>query len=121
MNVIEEVDAGYCRLRVEGHIIVKMFGIGRLAERIIIESTLKTLRALPAITERWSSEDSCLWKPLVGSTLPCMHHVGSQAAVWVHACLPADVLRAASAKAARGSSRGTKPSSRVRVTGMLQV
>ena len=52
MNVIEEVDAGHCQLRVEGYIVVKVFGIGRLAERIIIESTLKTLRALPAITER---------------------------------------------------------------------
>ena len=52
VNVIEEVDAGNCQLRVEGHIVVKVFGIGRLAERIIIESTLKTLRALPAITER---------------------------------------------------------------------
>ena len=52
VNVIEEVDAGHCQLRVEGHIVVKVFGIGRLAERIIIESTLKTLRALPAITER---------------------------------------------------------------------
>ena len=52
VNVIEEVNDGQCRLRVEGHVVVKVFGIGRLAERIIIESTLKTLRALPAITER---------------------------------------------------------------------
>ena len=64
VNVIEEVDAGHCRLRVEGHITVKVFGIGRLAERIIIESTLKTLRALPAITERWRFQDCCLWKLL---------------------------------------------------------
>ena len=52
VNVVDEVGPGSCRLSVEGHIIVRLFGIGRLAERIIIESTHKTLRALPAIIER---------------------------------------------------------------------
>ena len=55
MNVVDEVGPGSCRLTVEGHITVRLFGIGRLAERIIIESTHKTLHALPAIVERWPS------------------------------------------------------------------
>lgn len=52
VNVVDESGPSSCRLSVEGHIIVRLFGIGRLAERIIIESTHKTLRALPAIIER---------------------------------------------------------------------
>ena len=52
VNVIHEINDTNCRLSVEGEIIVKLFGIGRLAERIIIESTHKTLHALPAIIER---------------------------------------------------------------------
>ena len=52
VNVIHEVSDTSCRLSVEGKIIVRLFGIGHLAERIIIESTHKTLRALPAIIER---------------------------------------------------------------------
>ena len=52
MNVIHEISDTNCRLSVEGEIIVRLFGIGRLAERIIIESTHKTLHALPAIIER---------------------------------------------------------------------
>ena len=54
VNVIRDEGLSHCRLTVEGHIIVRLFGIGRLAERIIIESTHKTLRALPAIIERCS-------------------------------------------------------------------
>jgi len=54
VNVIHPEGLSHCRLTVEGHIIVRLFGIGRLAERIIIESTHKTLRALPAIIERCS-------------------------------------------------------------------
>lgn len=52
VNVIHKEGLSHCRLTVEGHIIVRLFGIGRLAERIIIESTHKTLRALPAIIDR---------------------------------------------------------------------
>jgi hypothetical protein len=50
--VVHEVSDTKCRLTVMGEISVRLFGIGRLAERIIIESTHKTLHALPAIIER---------------------------------------------------------------------
>ncbi len=50
--VIEPVDETHCRHRLEGQINIKVFGIGRLAEKTIINSTVKTFKALPAIVER---------------------------------------------------------------------
>ncbi|BDA50522.1 hypothetical protein COCOBI_16-1980 [Coccomyxa sp. Obi] len=50
--VIEPIDDGHCRHSVEGEIIIKVFGIGKLAEKTIIDSTIKTFKALPAIVER---------------------------------------------------------------------
>ena len=50
--VIEPVDETHCRHRLEGQINIKVFGIGRLAEKTIIDSTVKTFKALPAIVER---------------------------------------------------------------------
>ena len=54
VTVVDEVNSSSCRMSVEGHIVVRLFGIGRLAEHIIIDSTLKTLCALPAIIQRWT-------------------------------------------------------------------
>ncbi len=50
--VIEPIDEGHCRHSMEGEITIKVFGIGRLAEKTIIDSTIKTFKALPAIVER---------------------------------------------------------------------
>ena len=71
VSVVDEVGPCSCRLTVEGHIIVRLFGIGRLAERIIIESTHKTLCALPAIVERWRTRLCLLhMQPCTCSALP---------------------------------------------------
>ncbi|CAL8464919.1 g4454 [Coccomyxa elongata] len=51
--VIEPIDEAHCRHSVEGEVIIKIFGIGRLAEKTIIDSTIKTFKALPAIVERY--------------------------------------------------------------------
>ena len=50
--VIEAVDATHCRHYVEGEVKVRMFGIGRLAENGVIESTVKTFKQLPYVLER---------------------------------------------------------------------
>lgn len=56
--MIEPIDEGHCRHSVEGEIIIKVFGIGRLAEKTIIDSTIKTFKALPAIVERSAAAPS---------------------------------------------------------------
>lgn len=50
--MIEPIDDNHCRHSVEGEIVIKVFGIGRLAEKTIIDSTIKTFKALPAIVAR---------------------------------------------------------------------
>ena len=50
--VIEAVDATHCRHSVVGDVKVRMFGIGRLAEKGVIDSTAKTFKQLPYVIER---------------------------------------------------------------------
>ncbi len=50
--IIEEVDANHCRHTIEGNITVKIPMLGRVAEKSIVDSTIKTMRALPAIVDR---------------------------------------------------------------------
>lgn len=50
--VIEAIDEHHCRHSVEGDVRVRIFGIGRLAENGVIDSTVKTFRALPNVLER---------------------------------------------------------------------
>ena len=45
--VIEEIDAHTCRHTITGVVAIKIFGIGKIAESTIVESTVKTFRALP--------------------------------------------------------------------------
>lgn len=54
--IIEAVDECHCRHSVEGEINIKMFGIGGLAEKTVVESTVKTFRALPDIVARQGSQ-----------------------------------------------------------------
>ncbi len=51
--VIEAIDENHCRHRVEGEVHSDAhFGIGKLAEHMVIDSTVKTVERLPEITER---------------------------------------------------------------------
>lgn len=51
---IEEVEPGVsCRQILEGHIRVKMFGVGRIVEGIVKESLDNTYKKLPEIVRRW--------------------------------------------------------------------
>lgn len=51
--VIEAIDEHHCRHRLEGEVHTsKLFGIGKLAEHMVIDSTVKTVEQLPAITDR---------------------------------------------------------------------
>ena len=50
--VIEAIDDNHCRHSVQGNVKVRIFGIGKLAENGVIESTVKTFRALPSVLER---------------------------------------------------------------------
>jgi hypothetical protein len=50
--IIEEVDDSHCRQRLEGQVETKLFGIGKLAQSMVIDSTVQTMEALPQITER---------------------------------------------------------------------
>lgn len=50
--VIKAVDENHCRHSVEGDINIKVFGVGRLAEKTVIDSTVKTFKALPTMVER---------------------------------------------------------------------
>lgn len=65
--VIEEIDDSHCRHSVEGEIVIKVFGVGKLAERTIIDSTIKTFQALPAIVER------CAGSSLLIKSSPAKH------------------------------------------------
>ncbi|KAK9802696.1 hypothetical protein WJX73_007729 [Symbiochloris irregularis] len=51
--VIDAIDDTHCRHSVEGDVRVRIFGIGRLAENGVIDSTVKTFRALPNVLERY--------------------------------------------------------------------
>ncbi|CAL8464918.1 g4453 [Coccomyxa elongata] len=52
--VIEAIDENHCRHRVEGEVHSDAhFGIGKLAEHMVIDSTVKTVERLPEITERY--------------------------------------------------------------------
>lgn len=51
---IEELDDGArCRQILEGHIHVKMFGVGRIVESIVKDSLHNTYKKLPEIVRRW--------------------------------------------------------------------
>ena len=51
--VIEEVAANLSIHRIEGEVEThKLFGIGKLAQNMVIDSTVRTVEALPQITER---------------------------------------------------------------------
>lgn len=55
--VIEPIDDSHCRHIVEGEVhSSKLFGIGKLAENMVIDSTVKTVEHLPEITERCAPE-----------------------------------------------------------------
>ena len=45
MIVIEEIDATHCRHSVTGEVKVKIFGIGKLAENSVVDSTVSALLA----------------------------------------------------------------------------
>ena len=51
--VIEDVEGGGCRHSIAGEIKIQIFGVGKIAEHTIIESTVKTFAAMPAVVERW--------------------------------------------------------------------
>lgn len=51
---IEEVEPGVsCRQILEGHLRVKMFGVGRIVEGIVKDSLINTYKRLPEIVRRW--------------------------------------------------------------------
>ncbi|KAL4425872.1 hypothetical protein ABPG75_009888 [Micractinium tetrahymenae] len=51
---IEEVEPGVsCRQILEGHLRVKMFGVGRIVEGIVKDSLINTYKKLPEIVRRW--------------------------------------------------------------------
>ncbi|PRW59437.1 hypothetical protein C2E21_2158 [Chlorella sorokiniana] len=51
---IEEAEGGAaCRQILEGHIRVKMFGVGRIVEGIVKDSLQNTYKKLPEIVRRW--------------------------------------------------------------------
>lgn len=45
---IEEVDAETCRQSLDGHIIVRIFGVGRVVEAIVKESLVNTYKFVPS-------------------------------------------------------------------------
>ena len=51
--VIEDVDGRSCRHSIQGSISIGIFGVGKIAEHSIVEGTVKTFAALPAVVERW--------------------------------------------------------------------
>ena len=51
--VIEDVDGRSCRHSIQGEIRIGIFGVGKIAEHSIVEGTVKTFAALPAVVERW--------------------------------------------------------------------
>ncbi|BDA50521.1 hypothetical protein COCOBI_16-1970 [Coccomyxa sp. Obi] len=52
--IIEAIDENHCRHRIQGEVHSDAkFGIGKLAEHMVIDSTVKTVERLPEITERY--------------------------------------------------------------------
>lgn len=80
--VIEAIDATHCRHSVEGQVKVRMFGIGRLAENGVIESTVKTFKQLPYVLERCLTCKMCAL--LLGQCKTCLQ-VCRAASCWLSA------------------------------------
>jgi len=53
--VIEDEEPGVtCRQTLEGEIEFKLLGLGRLAERIVVDNLEKTYQSLPVVAQRYS-------------------------------------------------------------------
>ncbi len=50
---IEAIDEHSCRQTLQGHIRVSLFGVGRVVEKIVKDSLVRTYKQLPSIVERW--------------------------------------------------------------------